>query len=149
MDASLNANGLFVDNLHSLRIIDPQVSHDTIDLKDESRFYSESKSPCPIVVVYTHIPSPSELDDFRQLVQQILTLTLKFNADVDRQKINTIGNENLFKSTARKQEMQRQELQSQIQEKRTTLDQLNTEYQMLVRAEAQQREIIDNFYQDQ
>lgn len=89
------------------------------------------------------------MDDFRQLVQQILTLTLKFNADVDRQKINTIGNENLFKSTARKQEMQRQELQSQIQEKRTTLDQLNTEYQMLVRAEAQQREIIDNFYQDQ
>lgn len=82
-------------------------------------------------------------------MQQILTLTLKFNADVDRQKINTIGNENLFKSTARKQEMQRQELQSQIQEKRTTLDQLNTEYQMLVRAEAQQREIIDNFYQDQ
>lgn len=89
------------------------------------------------------------MDDFRQLVQQILTITLKFNADVDRQKINTIGNENLFKSTARKQEMQRQELQSQIQEKRTTLDQLNTEYQMLVRAEAQQREIIDNFYQDQ
>lgn len=97
---------------------------------------------------YSH-SLPSELDDFRQLVQQILTLTLKFNADVDRQKINTIGNENLFKSTARKQEMQRQELQSQIQEKRTTLDQLNTEYQMLVRAEAQQREIIDNFYQDQ
>lgn len=89
------------------------------------------------------------MDDFRQLVQQILILTLKFNADVDRQKINTIGNENLYKSTARKQEMQRQELQSQIQEKRTTLDQLNTEYQMLVRAEAQQREIIDNFYQDQ
>lgn len=51
MDASLNANGLFVDNLHSLRIIDPQVSHDTIDLKDESRFYSESKKSGPFVVV--------------------------------------------------------------------------------------------------
>lgn len=43
MDSSLNANGLFVDNLHALRIIDPQVSHDTVDLKDESRFYAESK----------------------------------------------------------------------------------------------------------
>lgn len=92
--------------------------------------------------------SPVELDDFRQLVQEILALTLKFNAEVDRQKLNTIGNENLFKATSRKQEMQRQELQSQIQEKRAKLDQVNMEYQMLVRVESQQREIIDNFYQD-
>lgn len=92
--------------------------------------------------------SPVELDDFRQLVQEILALTLKFNTEVDRQKLNTIGNDNLFKATSRKQEMQRQELQSQIQEKRAKLDQVNMEYQMLVRVESQQREIIDNFYQD-
>lgn len=61
----------------------------------------------------------------------------------------TIGAENLLKATSRKQEMQRQELQSQIEEKRNNLDQLNTEYQMLLRVESQQREIIDNFYQDQ
>lgn len=61
----------------------------------------------------------------------------------------TIGAENLLKTTSRKQEMQRQELQSQIEEKRNNLDQLNTEYQMLLRVESQQREIIDNFYQDQ
>lgn len=67
---------------------------------------------------------------------------------MDRQKLNTIGNENLFKATSRKQEMQRQELQSQIQEKRAKLDQVNMEYQMLVRVESQQREIIDNFYQE-
>lgn len=89
------------------------------------------------------------MDDFRQLIQQILALTLKFNEDVDRQKLTTIAAENLLKATSRKQEMQRQELQSQIQEKRNRLDQMNTEYQMLVRVEAQQREIIDNFYQDQ
>lgn len=89
------------------------------------------------------------MDDFRQLIQQILALTLKFNEDVDRQKLTTLAAENLLKATSRKQEMQRQELQSQIQEKRNRLDQMNTEYQMLVRVEAQQREIIDNFYQDQ
>lgn len=89
------------------------------------------------------------MDDFRQLIQQILALTLKFNEDVDRQKLTTIAAENLLKATSRKQEMKRQELQSQIQEKRNRLDQMNTEYQMLVRVEAQQREIIDNFYQDQ
>lgn len=44
MDSSLNSNGLFVDNLHALRIIDPQVSHDTVDLKDEARFYSGSET---------------------------------------------------------------------------------------------------------
>lgn len=89
------------------------------------------------------------MDDFRQLIQQILDITIKYNAEVDRQKLTTIAAENLLKSTARKQEMQRQELQSQIQEKRSKLDQMNLEYQMLSRIEAQQREIIDNFYQDQ
>lgn len=60
----------------------------------------------------------------------------------------TIGAENLLKVTARKQEMQRQELQSLIQEKKNKLDQLTTEYQMLLRVEGQQREIIDHFYQE-
>lgn len=56
MDSSLNANGLFVDNLHALRIIDPQVSHDTVDLKDESRFYAESKYKDVIVRNLTFKP---------------------------------------------------------------------------------------------
>lgn len=58
MDSSLNANGLFVDNLHALRIIDPQVSHDTVDLKDESRFYAESKYKgvfIHLVGTFTHL----------------------------------------------------------------------------------------------
>lgn len=43
IDSELGLNGLFVDNLHVLRIIDPAVSHATIDLKDESKYYSGSK----------------------------------------------------------------------------------------------------------
>lgn len=154
MDTELNLNGIFVDNLHVLRIIDPVISHETIDLKDESRYYTASERFIPFSLKNSfshtcHFPSHSELDDFRALVQDILTLTLKFNADVDREKIKTIGAENLLKSTARKQEMQKQEIQSQLQEKSAELEQLKTELQMLARIEAQQREIIDNFCQDQ
>lgn len=43
MDSDLNLNGIFVDNSHSLRIIDPAVSRDTIDLKDESKYYTASE----------------------------------------------------------------------------------------------------------
>lgn len=150
MDFSLNSSGLFVDNLHALRIIDPQVSQDTTDLKDESRFYSGSEL-CVFwglfFLLMAYFVTPTELDDFRQLIQQILDRTLKFNAEVDRQKMITIGAEN--KARARKQEMERQELQSQIQEKRNKLEEMNTRYQMLLRVAAQQREIIDNFYQAQ
>lgn len=149
MDFSLNSSGLFVDNLHALRIIDPQVSQDTTDLKDESRFYSGSELRVfgPSFLLMAYFVIPTELDDFRQLIQQILDRTLKFNAEVDRQKMITIGAEN--KARARKQEMERQELQSQIQEKRNKLEEMNTRYQMLLRVAAQQREIIDNFYQTQ
>lgn len=89
-----------------------------------------------------------ELDDFRQLIQQVQTLTQKFNAQVDHQKMSTIAAENTLKAISRKQEMERQELRSQIQEKKNKLDQMNVEYQMLQRVESQQREIIENFYQE-
>lgn len=83
------------------------------------------------------------------MVQEILNLTLKFSAAVDREKIRTIAAENLLKATARKQEMQKQEIQAQLQEKSQELEHLKTELQMLMRIESQQREIIDNFCQDQ
>lgn len=43
MNSDLGLTGLFVDNQHVLRIIDPVVSHATIDLKDESKYYSGSE----------------------------------------------------------------------------------------------------------
>lgn len=108
-----------------------------------------SRSCCCFTVKQNVRLLSPELDDFHESIQDILVLVKKFNEDVDREKLKTIGVENLLKATSRKQDTERQEIQSLIMEKTMELDRLKAEYQMLARIEAQQKEIIDNFYQNQ
>lgn len=92
---------------------------------------------------------PLELDEFRQSIQEVLSLTIKFSEEVDREKLSTIASENTLKASTRRVEMETQEIQSQIQEKNMELEHLKRELQLLSQVEAQQREIIDNICQDQ
>lgn len=91
----------------------------------------------------------SELDEFRQLVREVLTLTLKFSEEVDREKLNTVSAENMLKATTRGVEMQTQEIQAKLNEKNIELEHLKRELLLLAQVETQQREIIDNICQDQ
>lgn len=44
MSEELSKIGIFFDDLHTLRVLEPSISNDTNDLKDECSQFSGSKS---------------------------------------------------------------------------------------------------------
>ncbi|XP_058460789.1 intraflagellar transport protein 20 homolog [Malaya genurostris] len=131
MSEEFGESGLYIDDLYTLRVIDPEVSHETNVLKEESEKFTD------------------KLDEFRQITEDLVSIVESFSAEVDQEKMRAIGVQNLLKTFSKKRESEQQQIQSEIVEKMIELDKLKIEYQYLQRIESEQQEIIDNFYQNQ
>lgn len=133
MESELSTNGLFVDDLlYTLRIINPSISNDTTDLKDESRLYT------------------TKLADFCENFNELLNILVhRFSVEIDQEKMRTIGAENALKVLLSRQVRERQEIQSEILERTNELERLKLEHQYFLQVESQQREVIENFHANQ
>ncbi|XP_058838356.1 intraflagellar transport protein 20 homolog [Topomyia yanbarensis] len=131
MNDEFGKSGLYIDDLYTLRVIDPEVAHETNDLKDECGIFT------------------NKLDEFRQIIEQFVGIVESFSTEVDQEKMRAIGIQNLQKTFSKQKESEQQQIQSEIIEKMVELDKLKIEYQYLQRIESEQQEIIDNFYQNQ
>ncbi|XP_055613834.1 intraflagellar transport protein 20 homolog [Uranotaenia lowii] len=131
MNEEFGKSGLYVDDLYTLRVIDPDVANETNDLREECEQFTD------------------KLEEFRRIIEQFSTIVESFASEVDREKMRAIGVQNLLKTFSKQREAEQQQIQSAIIEKMVELDKLKIEFQYLQRIESEQQEIIDNFYQNQ
>jgi len=125
-DPLVNA-GLYFDELNKLRVLEPEVSQSTGELKDECHEFV------------------SKITDFQKLVGSFITMTNNLAKEVEKEKMKAIGSRNLLKSIAKQRESQKQQLQALITEKKTQLERLRTEHSSLQKQEMEQTEFIDQF----
>ncbi|XP_066455732.1 intraflagellar transport protein 20 homolog isoform X1 [Eleutherodactylus coqui] len=124
---SLSDAGLHFDELNKLRILDPDVSQQTTELKDECREFVE------------------KIDDFQKIVGGLIELVDQLAKETENEKMKAIGARNLLKSIAKQREAQQQQLQALIAEKKMQLERYRIEYEALCKVEAEQNEFIDQF----
>ncbi|XP_059612034.1 intraflagellar transport protein 20 homolog [Phlebotomus argentipes] len=131
MSEELAKIGLYIDDLYLLRVIEPEIANETNDLKHDCTNYSD------------------KLQEFQTLIQGFIRVADEFGSEVEREKIRTIGIQNLVKNLSKQRESEQQQIQAQIVEKSLELERLKIELQHLQRIESEQQEIMDNFYQTQ
>ncbi|XP_040279441.1 intraflagellar transport protein 20 homolog [Bufo gargarizans] len=124
---SLSDAGLHFDELNKLRILDPDVSQQTTELKEECREFVE------------------KIDDFQKIVGGLIELVDQLAKETENEKMKAIGARNLLKSIAKQREAQQQQLQALIAEKKMQLERYRIEYEALCKVEAEQNEFIDQF----
>lgn len=83
------------------------------------------------------------------MIQQFLTITENYAAEVDRVKMRAIGIQNTYETMSKLRESEQQLIQSDIIEKLMELERLKTELQYLQRVESEQQELLHNLQQNQ
>ncbi|XP_075710328.1 intraflagellar transport protein 20 homolog isoform X4 [Rhinoderma darwinii] len=101
---SLSEAGLHFDELNKIRILDPDVSQQTTELKEECREFVE------------------KIDDFQKIVGGLIELVDQLAKETESEKMKAIGARNLLKSIAKQREAQQQQLQALIAEKKMQLE---------------------------
>lgn len=176
MADELAKHNLFFDYLYNLRLLDPQLSTETNELKEKCEEYTESEylkrrlwEPWYFSSnLCFYIP---ELQEFRQIIDDFIKIAEGIVVEVEDEKLNAIGAQNILKSLAKQKETKEQDiqvnlnilfyfvfynlilliefyLQNQIMEKTVQLEQLKIQLQYLQRIEADQEDLIHNFYED-
>ncbi|CAM2104048.1 unnamed protein product [Caretta caretta] len=121
-DASLH-----FDELNKLRILDPEVAQQTIELKEECKAFVD------------------KIAEFQKIVGSLIKLVDQLAKAAENEKMKAIGARNLLKSIAKQREAQQQQLQALITEKKMQLERYRVEYETLCKIEADQNEFIDQF----
>ncbi|KAI4533086.1 hypothetical protein MG293_016105 [Ovis ammon polii] len=119
--------GLHFDELNKLRVLDPEVTQQTIELKEECKDFVD------------------KIGQFQKIVGGLIELVDQLAKEAENEKMKAIGARNLLKSIAKQREAQQQQLQALIAEKKMQLERYRVEYEALCKVEAEQNEFIDQF----
>ncbi|XP_070504186.1 intraflagellar transport protein 20 homolog [Chironomus tepperi] len=131
MAEELKKNGLYVDENHILRVLEPAIFKETQDLKEENEIFQE------------------KLQVFRSAGSAIAKNLVLLGEVVERQKLLAINTQNLANSSAKQKEIEQQQIQTKIVEMSLELDRLKIELKYLQKCESELQEIFDNFRQNQ
>ncbi|CAH8430306.1 unnamed protein product [Schistosoma turkestanicum] len=127
MVESLAQAGLYIDDFYKLRIVEPTVSQETNELREECEKYI------------------SEMTDFKVIIGELLNLISYISEKVESQKLKAIGSRNLLISMEKQRKLQQKYLESQILTKKKDIDRLDVQLQSLQKEEAEQTEFIEHF----
>ncbi|KAJ8348641.1 hypothetical protein SKAU_G00272300 [Synaphobranchus kaupii] len=119
--------GLHFDDLNKLRVLDPEVSQKTTELKDECKDFVD------------------KIGQFQKIVGGLIELVDELAKEAETEKLKAIGARNLLKSVAKQREAQQMQLQALISEKKMQLERYRIEHEALSKVEAEQNEFIDQF----
>uniref|UniRef100_A0A3B4A158 Intraflagellar transport 20 homolog n=2 Tax=Periophthalmus magnuspinnatus TaxID=409849 RepID=A0A3B4A158_9GOBI len=125
-DPLADAN-LYFDELGKLRVLEPEVSHSTTELKEECKDFVD------------------KIAQFQKMVGGLIDLVGELAKETETEKLKAIGARNLLKSVAKQREAQQQQLQALITEKKMQLERSRVEYEALSKVESEQNEFIDQF----
>ncbi|KAJ6645385.1 Intraflagellar transport protein 20 like [Pseudolycoriella hygida] len=129
MSDDLSNRGIYFDDIYVLRVLDPEITSETHDLRSESTEYV------------------NQLNEFQKITKEFIKTTEKFAKEVDAHKMRAIGVKNLLKSISKQRQTEQRNLQAKILERKTELERLKIEYHYLQRILSEQQEIIANFHE--
>ncbi|XP_068945936.1 intraflagellar transport protein 20 homolog isoform X1 [Petaurus breviceps papuanus] len=98
--------GLHFDELNKLRVLDPEVTQQTIELKEECKDFVD------------------KIGQFQKIVGGLIELVDQLAKEAENEKMKAIGARNLLKSIAKQREAQQQQLQALIAEKKMQLERI-------------------------
>jgi len=122
----LDRVGLFFDENHTLRVLEPELNSATGELTVQ----------CAQFIDYS--------SNFQDIVEDFVQVVDKLANEVEAQKIRALGTRNQLKSVAKERENERQQLQGLVVEKRLELERLRTQFASIQRLENEQADLIEN-----
>ncbi|KAM9790091.1 intraflagellar transport protein 20 homolog isoform X1 [Syngnathus typhle] len=123
----IEEEGIFFDEFHKLRALEPDVSQKTSDLKEECKEFVE------------------KIGQFQGKVGSLIELVDQLAKEAEMEKFKAIGARNLLKLVAKQREALQQQLQGLIVEKKTQLERYRVECDALSKMESEQNEFINQF----
>ncbi|XP_037032780.1 intraflagellar transport protein 20 homolog [Bradysia coprophila] len=129
MSDDLSNRGIYFDDIYVLRVLNPEITTETNDLRSESSDYVE------------------QLSEFQKITNEFIKVSAKFAKEVDTHKMMAIGAKNLLKTISKQRQTEQRDLQAKISERKMELDRLKVEYHYLQRIISEQQEIISNFHE--
>jgi len=120
-------SGIFFDELSKVRVLEPEISQQTQELKGECKEFV------------------GKIDDFQKIVGGFLEMVDSLAQDVEKEKMKTIGMRNQLESMTKQREAQQQQLRALIAEKHTQLERFKIQLDFLQKQEAEQNEFIEQF----
>lgn len=126
-DEALARAGLHFDELNKIRVLEPEVSQQTTELKEECKDFVD------------------KIDEFQKIVGTFIEVVDNVSKEVEKEKMKAIGSRNLLKSIAKQREAQQQQLQALITERKMQLERLRIQYEALQKEESEQNEFIEQF----
>ncbi|XP_054901625.1 intraflagellar transport protein 20 homolog isoform X2 [Poeciliopsis prolifica] len=98
--------GFYFDELNKLRVLEPDVSQKTSELKEECKEFVD------------------KIGQFQKIVGGLIEMVDELAKEAETEKMRAIGARNLLKSVAKQREAQQQQLQALIAEKKMQLERL-------------------------
>merc|ERR1711976_1072303 len=123
-DEALARAGLHFDELNKIRVLEPEISQQTVELKEECKEFLD------------------KMGEFQKIVGSFIELIDGVGKEVEKEKMKAIGSRNLLKSITKQREAQQQQLVALITEKKMQLERLRIQYDALSKEEQEQSEFI-------
>eukprot|EP00112_Aurelia_sp_Birch-Aquarium-sp1_P015704 Seg3503.2 transcript_id=Seg3503.2/GoldUCD/mRNA.D3Y31 product="Intraflagellar transport protein 20-like" protein_id=Seg3503.2/GoldUCD/D3Y31 len=120
-------NGIFFDELSKVRVLEPEISQQTQELKGECKEFVD------------------KIDDFQKIVGGFLEMIDSLAKDVEKEKMKAIGMRNQLESMTKQREAQQQQLRALIAEKHTQMERFRIQLESLQKQETEQNEFIEQF----
>lgn len=119
--------GIYFDEMSKVRVLEPEVSQQTEELKSECKNFVD------------------KISDFQNIVGNFIEMVDTLAKEVEKEKMKAIGSRNVLKSVAKQRETQQQQLRALIAEKQTQLERFRLQYDILLKQEAEQNDFIEQF----
>lgn len=119
--------GIYFDEMSKVRVLEPEVSQQTEELKSECKNFVD------------------KISDFQNIVGSFIEMVDTLAKEVEKEKMKAIGSRNVLKSVAKQRETQQQQLRALIAEKQTQLERFRFQYDILLKQEAEQNDFIEQF----
>lgn len=124
MDGNTN-NFVIIDDLNKIRILDPEISEKSDQLRTEGSDFIEY------------------VNNFQQIVDGFLSMIESLAEAVGKEKMRAIGISNIVNSMSKERENEQIQLQTMLMEKAMELERLKIQYQSLLKVEQEQQDYID------
>ncbi|XP_068749851.1 intraflagellar transport protein 20 homolog [Montipora capricornis] len=119
--------GFHFDELNKIRVLEPEISQQTQELKEECKEFVD------------------KIGEFQKIVGGFISMVDALAKEVEKEKMKAIGSRNLLKSIAKQREAQQQQLRALIAEKKTQLERFRVQHEALQKVESEQNEFIEQF----
>ncbi|ELU03863.1 hypothetical protein CAPTEDRAFT_161168 [Capitella teleta] len=126
-DEALARAGLHFDELNKIRVLEPEISQQTGELRDECKEFLD------------------KISEFQKIVGSFVDLIDGVAKEVEKEKMKAIGSRNLLKSVTKQREAQQQQLLALITEKKVQLERLRIQHESLAKEELEQTDFIEQF----